>query len=486
MTERPNSKRPPPSSGHSDDADATPQEIVRDIAQTRAEMSETIAAIEQRLNPTDLREKAVEELNVLEEKVKVAVKEQLEDVKIAVKEQVGETIRDVKVAVQEQLDETTNKVKANLIEAKDAFKQEVRESFAEAKQAVHDATIGKVTTMAREASDTMIQTGDTMMDTVRRNPIPAALVGVGLAWLFMNRSSGPRRVQYRELRSGGSSGGSGRSGSSGGGYYLDAQGRPFASRGGYDSNSRGYDSNSHGGFESSARGDGGNRSEQDFRGEHGGVSETLSHAKDSAGRLIDRAQSAVNAAAHDVRDAAGNLAHQVSDTAGGAMSSVKQSAGSAVDTVKNAAGSAAHAAGSAVDSVKSTAADLAHRAGDQATHLADMAGQRYNQAAEMAGQRYNQAADMGREGYHYAEEKFEHTLEDNPLALGAVALAIGAAIGLSLPRTRRENQLFGDYRDQLVGQAREYAHEAIQQVHTLGERAGEEVKGQLSASANHG
>ena len=38
----------------------------------------------------------------------------------------------------------------------------------------------------------MNDTRDTLVDTVRRNPIPAALAGIGIAWLLMNRSSSNR------------------------------------------------------------------------------------------------------------------------------------------------------------------------------------------------------------------------------------------------------------------------------------------------------
>ncbi len=54
---------------------------------------------------------------------------------------------------------------------------------AQIKDGVREATIGRVEQMARE-------TGDGMMRTIRSNPIPAAMAGVGLAWLFMSRGSG--------------------------------------------------------------------------------------------------------------------------------------------------------------------------------------------------------------------------------------------------------------------------------------------------------
>ena len=53
----------------------------------------------------------------------------------------------------------------------------------QAKENVRDATIGRVEETARGMSDMV-------MDTIKRNPFPAALAGAGLALLWMNRSDG--------------------------------------------------------------------------------------------------------------------------------------------------------------------------------------------------------------------------------------------------------------------------------------------------------
>ncbi|HEU6449979.1 MAG TPA: DUF3618 domain-containing protein [Gemmatimonadaceae bacterium] len=61
------------------------------------------------------------------------------------------------------------------------------------KQDVRDATIGRVENMAQNAADkideakeTLGEARRTMMDVVRENPIPAAMVGIGLGWLAYN------------------------------------------------------------------------------------------------------------------------------------------------------------------------------------------------------------------------------------------------------------------------------------------------------------
>ena len=53
------------------------------------------------------------------------------------------------------------------------------------KENVREATIGRVEDTAKGVSEMV-------MDTIRRNPVPAALAGAGLALLWANRSQGPR------------------------------------------------------------------------------------------------------------------------------------------------------------------------------------------------------------------------------------------------------------------------------------------------------
>ena len=54
------------------------------------------------------------------------------------------------------------------------------------KENIRDATIGRVETMAQSAVDRVSETRRTFTNTIRENPIPAALVGVGLGWLIWN------------------------------------------------------------------------------------------------------------------------------------------------------------------------------------------------------------------------------------------------------------------------------------------------------------
>ena len=62
-------------------------------------------------------------------------------------------------------------------------------------------------------------------------------------------------------------------------------------------------------------------------------------------------------------------------------------------------------------------------------------------------------------------------IQENPLAVGAVALGVGAAIGLALPSTQRESQLMGEARDNLVEKIQTTAQETQEKVQHVVEEA---------------
>lgn len=77
------------------------------------------------------------------------------------------------------------------------------------KQDIRDATIGKVEHMAQSAADqmddarqTINEARRTITDTIRENPIPAAMAGVGLGWLIYNATQQGTSGTLRSSRRG--------------------------------------------------------------------------------------------------------------------------------------------------------------------------------------------------------------------------------------------------------------------------------------------
>jgi ElaB/YqjD/DUF883 family membrane-anchored ribosome-binding protein len=74
-----------------------------------------------------------------------------------------------------------------------------------------------------------------------------------------------------------------------------------------------------------------------------------------------------------------------------------------------------------------------------------------------------QARELGyqaRDRMMRAERRTVELAQENPLAVGAIALAAGVGIGLALPASQAENRLMGPARGRLVDQARTLAGEA--------------------------
>jgi uncharacterized protein YjbJ (UPF0337 family) len=125
----------------------------------------------------------------------------------------------------------------------------------------------------------------------------------------------------------------------------------------------------------------------------------------------------------------------------------------AQDTVSGAAGKVSETVGNVAGAVSDTVGDVASKAYKQAGNLG-------SQAQDFAGT---------------AQEQYEYYMDENPLAVGAVALALGAAVGLAIPTTRVENQWMGETRDNLVQQARETASDAVGKVQQVAGQVAEQV-----------
>jgi ElaB/YqjD/DUF883 family membrane-anchored ribosome-binding protein len=91
--------------------------------------------------------------------------------------------------------------------------------------------------------------------------------------------------------------------------------------------------------------------------------------------------------------------------------------------------------------------------------------------ADYAGAEY--ARDAGyaaRRSARRAQNGFNRVVRENPLALGAAATIVGAAIGMTLPETDVENEWMGEARDTVVDRAREAASNAAERVQDTAEQ----------------
>ena len=147
-----------------DDRDVA--EIRAEMKQTRAEMSETSDVIQDRLSPQELKDQAKETAR-------------------EVSEQVADQVQETAVSVTEQV------------------KEAIADATGEAKHAVREATGGRVEHVVSDAGHTARGVSSSMIDMIKQNPVPAALIGIGLGWLYMNRGNSGVDYAYRAERVGG-------------------------------------------------------------------------------------------------------------------------------------------------------------------------------------------------------------------------------------------------------------------------------------------
>lgn len=106
--------------------------------------------------------------------------------------------------------------------------------------------------------------------------------------------------------------------------------------------------------------------------------------------------------------------------------------------------------------VKDTASDLASRSTNNLSALSSQA----------------------KDGAIQVSNRFGDILRDNPLAVGAAAIAAGAAVGLVLPSTRLEKDYIGETSGMLVDKAGQVARVAVDRVQSAAEQMTQEKTGE--------
>jgi len=248
------------------------------------------------------------------------------------------------------------------------------------KDSIRDATVGRVSHMARQAKDQVMSMERSLVRTARENPVPAAMIGIGLAWIILNnrrRGSSPTN-----------------------GYSTTASQLTD-----YDEDAPNY----------------------------GTQYETLESEEESG----------IKRGLHRVRDQAAEL--------GG--------------TIKEK-----------VAAVGERTSDMASKVGERTSEIASKVGERTSQFASKVGQGTKRMATAVAEGSKRQAKRVEETFYENPLAIGALALAAGLAVGLSVPRTETESRLMGDASERLTDKARDVVRDTKDKVQHVAERVIEEGK----------
>ena len=314
-----------------------------------------------------------------------------------------------------------------------------------------------VETIARQFSDQFREHGGdigrSVTDAVKRNPIALALTGAGLAWLMAgDRAPGRDRMGTRDSYDH-------RDPRNRTNYYGDRDdhsGLPVAAQ-------------QHGVIPAGQRRDlgpqPGDPSKPYYSGEVAWSGDVPSWARhdddDDTPGLAQRAG-----------DAASRAGGRVSGAASSAGSTVAGKAKGAAGAVSDAGHSVASGARDFTSSTADRAAQLRRRLAEGTEDLSEAARERVIAARESAVRARASAASYGREGRDRAVDIFE----DQPLVVGALALAVGAAIGAALPRSRTEDRYMGQHRDQLMADAERIFAEEKSKLGKVAQAASDEAK----------
>jgi len=278
---------------------------------------------------------------------------------------------------RERMGETIEQIGAHLNpnHLKHELREGVREQIEQTKQSIRGATIGRAETIISNVEDTVSQTRRSLVETIRDNPVPAAMAGIGIGWMIADS----RRSEA----------------------YDDARYARDRGWGGTASTAPGY---------MGPRGYSAPPMDYPISGRHPSDASRDTHG------LADRGREAMSDASDQVGDAA--------------------------------------------DRARDTISDAADRAQDRAGELADR--------AQHAAQDTWHAAE---EGAHRVHRRAQRFTDENPLAAGAVAMALGFAAGLMIKETRQEHRLMGATRDRLMDDAQRAAGRAVESAGRVAESA---------------
>ena len=286
-----------------------------------------------------------------------------------------------------------------------------------------------IDTVVRQISDQFREHGGDMgrsiSNQVKANPIPLALTGIGLAWLMFGNSQQPTQRQRV---------------------------------------SDDYDDDSY------------SASEREFRRsrEDRGLPYTPPTTY-TANRSVNEPSWA--------RDDDNNDGSSVADRLAQRADTVKQTATDGAQSVKDGLASARSTAADNVSKAKSTAGDAAQAAKQGLSNAGSRIAEGTETLTEEGRKRViaarQKAVEMRRSAAQSVNKGSDATADfynQQPLVAGALALAVGAALGGTLPRTKTEDDLMGSQSDTLFDQAERIFEEEKAKVLSVADTVKQEVQ----------
>lgn len=344
-------------------------------------------------------------------------------------------------------------------------------------------TANQMTEYVRTHKDEMV---NSLATAARRNPLPTALVGLGVGWLLLESMGGDKRRdddweaerRYRRMRQerspyegGRFEGSTGRSFVSQGrgqfmeeDYYSPNYTSPDYGRSGYPTSS-GYEGQSYQG-----------QPEYQGQGRYGNGHQ---RGENPLAKAADAVKNTVGDVTSEIKDRVGDATSEIKDRVSDATSEIKDRVSGAGQGVQERVDSMTHGVqdrmGNTVDDMRYQRERLADRGQQMGERMMDRGQRTLNRAGY---QMEEWQARARYEGQRRGQQVVRN-LEDNPLTYGALALAAGAALALLLPQTRTENRYFGEVRDEIM----ERGQEVMETAKSRAQQVAQEIRPELEEKA---
>jgi ElaB/YqjD/DUF883 family membrane-anchored ribosome-binding protein len=133
----------------------------------------------------------------------------------------------------------------------------------------------------------------------------------------------------------------------------------------------------------------------------------------------------------------------------------------------------------AAEKARDGVSGLRERAHDMASSAGDQIGSIEQKASDMASRATETVEQAGRR----AIDGLRQMLEEQPLVVAGIAVALGAALGAALPVTSAESRLFGETSEQVKQQAMQAAREAAEKAKEVAEHGYDAAREQIKDEA---
>jgi hypothetical protein len=161
---------------------------------------------------------------------------------------------------------------------------------------------------------------------------------------------------------------------------------------------------------------------------------------------------------------------------GEAASSITAKAGQVMQGVRDGVGEVSGRLGDMAHNAQERVGEASERLGDMAHNAQERMGEaseRLGDMAHSARHHMGDAADRLRYQTVRAKDTYHYLRTEQPLILGLLGFALGAAFGAGVPPTRQEDELMGETRDAYVQRAKEAGEALLEQGKRVATAAGE-------------